>query len=147
MRTGWGYKTRETEARWADARRWFEIAYERGNRRRETYRNGCQQERELEEWTMLARAAECAVDVAGNSREFLFWAGYARSRLARVLATEVQQARSEAELYKAEDHLLIALRTPAAEGAPRIGRIFRALVLTYARLGDVNAMLRYLNRW
>jgi NB-ARC domain len=145
----WTYKAWDPP-RVTDAREKFKRAYQLKCRDEEMYKHWCRMELEEQEWTKAAEAAECGLKLVEENRPLLYWAGYARGRLAKDLASGWHIDRAREEAQKSIDHLKRALRPPelleAGERALNAD-IYRSLVIASEVLSDVDGMRTYFTNW
>ena len=91
------------------------------------------------------------IQILGNTRRLLYLSGYARSRYARELASRAQVAEAHVQLDIAQRNLKRALRPADAlrswEDRKLNSDIFRALVLNFEQLRQIDEMKRCLDEW
>ena len=93
---GWVYKAWDPP-RLTDARLTFKRASQLKCSSAEMYKHWVRMELEEHEWTNAASAAEAGLKHIPDSRQLLFQAGYARSRLARELLARLFGDKAETE--------------------------------------------------
>ena len=146
---GWIYKAWDPP-RLTDARTTFKRAAQLKCSNVEMYKHWARMELEEHEWTKAAEAAESALKHVPDNRQFLFQAGYARSRLARELSVRLVRDKAESEARKSQELLLRALKSPEdLETRERRmnADIYRALVLNCEMLQDTKGLSEYFERW
>lgn len=147
---GWVYKTWDIP-RVTDAREKFHRAWQLKCSNAEMYRHWSRMESDEHEWTKAAEAAEKGIKLLSTAPAVLYFhAGYARSRLARELATGLHSERSREELAKSQELLKKALRSPdVLEAGERNlnADTYRALVLNCEMLNDLRNMETYFQQW
>ena len=87
--------------------------------------------------------------IPGN-KKLLYFAGYARSRLARELERSLQTQKAYKEVNEAIQHLERALPisiTYDARERSLNASIYRAIILTYEMLGDTKKLDYYFRDW
>jgi len=146
---GFVYKASEPP-RLTDARLTFKRASQLKCSNAEMYKHWVRLELEEHEWTKAAEAAESGLKHLPDSRQLLFQAGYARSRLARELLARLVREKAESEARKSQELLLRALKSPEdLESRERRmnADIYRALVLNCEILQDGAGLGEYFSRW
>jgi len=146
---GWVYKAWEP-SRVTDARIHFRRACQLKCSNSEMYKHWARLELEEHEWTSAAEAAEKGLEYSPDSRQLLFQAGYARSRLARELSARLFNDRAETEARKSQVLLLRALKSPEdleARERKMNADVYRALVLNCEVLQDEQGLREFFPRW
>jgi tetratricopeptide (TPR) repeat protein len=146
---GFVYKAWEPP-RPTDARLAFKRASQLKCDKAEMYKHWVRMEMEEHEWTKAAEASEAGLKHARDSRQLLFQAGYARSRLARELWARLVRDKAEAEARKSQELLLRALKSPEdleTHERRMNADIYRALVLNCEILRDGDGLSEYFCRW
>jgi len=136
--------------RLTDARLTFKRASQLKCSNLEMYKHWVRMELDEHEWTRAAEAAENGLKHSPVSRQLLFYAGYARSRLARELLARLVRDKAETEARKSQELLLRALKSPGEleAGERRMNAdIYRALVLSCEILNDEDGLNEYFSRW
>lgn len=130
---GWVYKSWKPTRRVADARKTFERACQLNCRAVPMFVHWALLEIDEGEWSGAADAADRGLKCNPNSRELMFYAGYARSRLGHRLVGELQ-SNATTILVAARQILMGSLADPEALRTPKArliqSRTFRALVIT-----------------
>lgn len=138
-------------SRITDAREAYRRAWQLRCASEYIYRHWAQMEIDEEEWTNAFGAAEKGLQILGRTRRLLYLSGYARSRYARELASRTQIAEANVQLDIAQRNLREALR-PADTVRSWQDRklnsdVYRALVLNYEQLRQIDDMKRCLDEW
>ena len=109
-------------------------------------------EYETKEWSAAIEAAETGIKLASTpSKELYYLAGMAHTRYGQDLKSGLHDEKASREFVVANKFLLEGLKDPEelADYAERKSnsRIFRALVLNYEALGQLDKMHEFLDRW
>jgi len=134
---GWVYKQWSPPSRFVDARKRFQRAADLKGKRPDIYVHWSQMESEDNEWTRASEAAETGLKVLPGNLQLGLFAGSARLRLGKSLASQALDDRAEQEFRKAEKVLRSVLVKPelTEEGDYMLrSQVLRALVLTYEQL-------------
>jgi len=138
-------------SRVTDAREAYRRAWQLRCASENTYRHWAQMEIDAGEWSNAFSAAEKGIQILGNTRRLLYLSGYARSRYARELASRTQIAEANVQLDIAQRNLRQALRPSDAlrtwEDRKLNSDVYRALVLNYEQLRQIDQMKRCLDEW
>jgi tetratricopeptide (TPR) repeat protein len=146
---GWVYKAWEPP-RLTDARERFARASQLKNTNQETYEHWCRMEWRQEEWSRAAEAAEKGLKILPENKSLLYWAGRARTRLARELVAGLHRERAEQEFASARKYLEQALKArDFSEGRDHElnALIFRGMVLLLEASADIGGLRHYFRRW
>lgn len=146
---GWVYKAWHPP-RITDAREKFLRAWQLKSSKQEMYEHWCKMELREQEWSKAAAAAEKGLKILPENKSFLYFSGYARSRLGKELLGALHQEKGKRELSLGKEALKAALRVPSDLATKAIalnGDIYRALVLTCEVSGDYQGMDYYFKRW
>lgn len=146
---GWVYKTWHPP-RLTDARQNFYRAWQLGSADEEMYKHWCRMEIEEDEWTSAADAALKGLQRLPSNGLLLYFAGYAKGRLARELIAGLHLEKATKELEAAVELLKQALKAPDDLGSGHRALnadIYRALVLAFEQLRDGKKVRDYCELW
>ncbi|MFN0165728.1 MAG: tetratricopeptide repeat protein [Bryobacteraceae bacterium] len=146
---GWVYR-KFHPPRYTDARSYFQRGHELNNRNEEMYRHWARMEMDLHDWTKAAEAAEKGIRKCPNSKELCFLAGYARSRLGQEMESRLQTISAQSELERSLPYLEKARDIPDSGSSQERDlnrQIYRAIVITCARLQDSKKLLEAFDAW
>ncbi|MCE9673657.1 AAA family ATPase [Myxococcus stipitatus] len=145
---GFVYKTWRPPRR-TDARERFQRAYELKCRDKEMYKHWVRMELDEDEWSGAFQAAEKGLECLPKNPLLQYYAGYAKSRLAKELAGGLHHEKAIEAVKAAQGYLDAALLNaiPVADHRKLRSDIYRALALNWERLGDKAKVFAVLDGW
>ena len=146
---GWVYR-KFHPPRYTDARDCFKRSSELNNRNEEMYHHWARMELDLHDWIKAAEAAEKGLQKRPTSKDLLFLAGYARSRLGQEMMARLQQVTASDELRRSLQHLENALKTPPSgttQDRDMDRQIYRAIAIDCSWLQEVAKLVEVFDSW
>jgi len=107
-------------------------------------------ELDVHDWGKAAEAAEKGLDKRPTSRNLLFLAGYARSRLGQEMMARLQQITAADELRRSLQYLEKARKIPssgAAQDRDVDRQIYRATAINCSWLQEVGKLEEVFDTW
>jgi len=114
------------------------------------YQHWARMELDQRDWTKAAEAAERGLKKSDGSKELVFLAGYARSRLGQDMMARLQQASAGDEFRRSLQWLERAIAIPgsgSSQDRDMNKQIYRALVINCAWLQETRKMEEIFNVW
>jgi tetratricopeptide (TPR) repeat protein len=112
------------------------------------YEHWIKMEMREKEWTRAAEAAELGLKMIPNDKLLLYWAGNAKSRLAREFQGGLHPEKANKELTEAKKYLQKALKLKWGEKDVYINAdIYRAIVLVSEYAQNLADLKKYFGLW